>query len=147
MPPPLNHPSLELELLAETFFVKQFPVHAGVPTAIASGLNTAQQTPGVFSITRTEEEISVVGKAIDDDGEWKCIKIAGPMEFGLTGVICNFTTPLRDANVPVFAVPTWNTDYVLVPKEKADAAVAALVQDGWKFRENSEAPRDSLETL
>ncbi|KAG1765111.1 ACT domain-containing protein [Suillus occidentalis] len=146
MPPPLIHPSLELELLAQTFFVKQFPVNAGVPAAIASGLNAAQQTPGVFSITRTGEEISVVGMAVDDDGEWKCIKIAGPMEFGLTGVICNFTTPLRDANVPVFAVSTWNTDYVLVPKEKADAAVAALIEDGWRFRENSEAPRNSLGT-
>ncbi|KAG1904743.1 ACT domain-containing protein [Suillus fuscotomentosus] len=127
MPPPFNHPSLELELLAQTFFVKQFPVDAGVPAAITSGLNAAQHTQG----------ISVVGEAVDDDGEWKCIKIAGPMNFGLTGVICNFTTPLRDANVPVFAVSTWNTDYVLVPKEKADAAVAALTEDGWRFRENS----------
>ncbi|KAG2350740.1 hypothetical protein BDR05DRAFT_954849 [Suillus weaverae] len=143
MPPPFNHPSLELELLAQTFFVKQFPVDAGVPAAIASGLNAAQRTRGVFSITRTGEEISVVGEAVDDDGEWKCIKIAGPMEFGLTGVICNFTTPLRDASVPVFAVSTWNTDYVLVPKEKADAAVAALTEDGWRFRENFEVPRDA----
>lgn len=39
-----------------------------------------------------------------------------------------------------------NTDYVLVPKERADAAVAALIEDGWRFRENSEAPRDSLGT-
>ncbi|KAG2156591.1 uncharacterized protein EDB93DRAFT_1326309 [Suillus bovinus] len=144
MPPPFNHPSLELELLAQTFFVKQFPVDAGVPAAIASGLNAAQHTPGVFSITRTGEEISVVGESVDDDGEWKCIKIAGPMKFGvfttfvgLTGVICNFTTPLRDANVPVFTVSTWNTDYVLVPKDKADAAVAALTEDGWRFRENT----------
>jgi len=82
MPPPLNHSCLELELLPQTFFVEQLPVEAGVPAAIANGLNAAQANPGIFSITRTGEEISVVGEAVGDDGEWKCIKIAGPMEFG-----------------------------------------------------------------
>ncbi|KAG1754929.1 ACT domain-containing protein [Suillus paluster] len=134
MPPPLNHPCLELELLDQTFFVKQLPVDAGVPVAIVSGLNAAQDNPSIFSITRTREEISIVGEAIGEDGEWKCIKIAGPMEFGMTGVICGFTTPLKNANVPVFAMSTWNTDYVLIPRGKVDEAVAALMEDGWKFR-------------
>jgi hypothetical protein len=128
MPPSLNHPSLELELLPQTFFVKQLPVDADIPAAFASGLNAAQGNPGIFSVTRTAEEISVVGEAVGDDGEWKCIKIAGPLDFGvfftfasrenslsnlrfsltgLTGILCSFTTSLRDANVPVFAISTW----------------------------------------
>ncbi|OAX40059.1 hypothetical protein K503DRAFT_768916 [Rhizopogon vinicolor AM-OR11-026] len=105
MPPPLdlNHPSLELDLLPQTFFVKQLPVDANIPVTIASELITAGGNPSILSITRTTEEISIVGEAVGDDGQWKCIKIAGPLEFGLTGVMCSFTTPLRDVNVPVFA--------------------------------------------
>lgn len=85
MPPSLNlnHPSLELEFLPRTFFVKQFPVDIDISAAIANGLNAAQDKPGIFSITRTAEETSMVGEAVGDDGEWKCIKIAGPLEFGI----------------------------------------------------------------
>ncbi|KAG0707431.1 ACT domain-containing protein [Suillus ampliporus] len=143
MPPPLNHPCLELELLDQTFFVKQLPVDRGIPAAIASELNAAQDNPGIFSITRTREEISIVGEAAGDDGAWKCIKIAGPMEFGMTGVICSFTTPLKNVDVPVFAVSTWNTDYVLIPRGKVDEAVSALTEDGWRFRHKSETPTDA----
>lgn len=67
--------------MPRTFFVKQLPVDVDIPAAIASELNTTQ---GVFSITRTADEVSMVGSAIGDDGEWKCIKIAGPLEFGTT---------------------------------------------------------------
>ncbi|KAH7925176.1 hypothetical protein BV22DRAFT_1195339 [Leucogyrophana mollusca] len=136
MPPPINHPCLNLELLAGTYFVKQFPAHEGIPTETLQRLSVVRATstgPGLFSVTRTADEISVVGDAPGDDGEWKCIKIAGPMDFGLTGVVCSFTIPLRDAKVPVFAISTWNTDYVLVPKEHAQTAVTTLAKDGWHF--------------
>lgn len=91
----------------------------------------SSDTSGRFlSITRTAEEISIVGEAtailaVDvDDSKWRCINIAGPMEFGLilkriaystyltplaglTGVLSSFTAPLKDAKIPVFAVSTW----------------------------------------
>ena len=68
----------------------------------------------------------------------------------ITGVMCNFTTPLKVAGIPVYAVSTWfvvlgkmvwslttdphrNTDYVLVPKAKAEQAVEVLKTDGWHF--------------
>lgn len=51
----------------------------------------------------------------------------------LTGVLASFTLPLQEAQVPVFAVSTWNTDYVLVPKDKLEVAVGALKKDGWTF--------------
>lgn len=52
---------------------------------------------------------------------------------GLTGVMCNFTTPLKEATIPVFAISTWNTDYVLIPVVDVDKAVAVLSHDGWQF--------------
>jgi len=47
--------------------------------------------------------------------------------------VCNFTTPLKTAGIPVYVVSTWNTDYVLVPKAKAEQAVEVLETDGWRF--------------
>ncbi|KAH7916455.1 hypothetical protein BJ138DRAFT_474413 [Hygrophoropsis aurantiaca] len=57
-----------------------------------------------------------------------------PVHEGVPQEILHFTTPLRDAKVPVFAVSTWNTDYVLVPKEHVQTAVTALESDGWHFK-------------
>jgi len=55
------------------------------------------------------------------------------MEFEITGVMCNLTTPLKAAGIPVYAISTWNTDYVLIPKAKAEQAVETLKADGWHF--------------
>jgi len=118
--------------------VKQLPASAEFPESVLSFLNG----PGFFSVTRTPEEISIVGEITNSPlvqslsggvGDWRCIKIAGPMEFEITGVMCNFTTPLKAAGIPVYAVSTWNTDYVLVPKAKAEQAVEVLKSDGWHF--------------
>ncbi|KAF9041783.1 hypothetical protein BDZ89DRAFT_1060141 [Hymenopellis radicata] len=126
MPPPSDHPCLHLSLLEKKFFV----------------VKTEKLDAAVFSITRTPEEISVAGevyegmsKTFEENSGWRCIKIAGPMEFNLTGVVASFTAPLMTAQVPVFAVSTWNADYVLVPDEKVAIAVDALKQDGWVFTE------------
>jgi len=138
MPPPFEHKAFYLALLPNIYFVKQLPISSKLQEDVLSLLNG----PGFFSITRTSEEISIVGEVTDNphvqslterDGEWRCIKIAGPMEFEITGVMCNFTTPLKAAGIPVYAVSTWNTDYVLVPKAKAEQAVEVLRTDGWHF--------------
>ncbi|KIM82367.1 hypothetical protein PILCRDRAFT_820774 [Piloderma croceum F 1598] len=140
MPPPSSHPSLFLRLLKQPFFVTQLQPNAAIPVPFLEALSS--DTSGRFlSITRTAEEISIVGEVASilpvdvDDSKWKCINIAGPMEFGLTGVLSSFTAPLKDAKIPIFAVSTWNTDYILVPMDKTDEAVSVLKNDGWTFAE------------
>ena len=87
MPPPFEHKAFNLTLLPNTYFVKQLPTSDGVPSGVLLLFNE----PGFFSITRTPEEISIVGEMTKDPrvlylsggvGDWRCIKIAGPMEFG-----------------------------------------------------------------
>jgi len=138
MPPPFEHKPFDLALLPGIYFVKQLPVSAKLPEHIVSLLNE----PGFFSITRTSEEISIVGEITSNPqvqslsggiGDWRCIKVAGPMEFEITGVLCNLTTPLKAAGIPVYVVSTWNTDYILVPKAKAEQATETLKIDGWRF--------------
>ncbi|KIM70268.1 hypothetical protein SCLCIDRAFT_1207582 [Scleroderma citrinum Foug A] len=122
MPPLANHPSLHLQVLPQTFEVKQYSCSNDIPAEVLDQLKITLSRPGLFSLTRTDEEVSVVEEAHAGEGRWRCIKIMGPMDFGLTGVICTFTAPLKEAEVPVFVTSTWNTDYILVPTEKLDDA-------------------------
>lgn len=137
-PPPSDHAAFHLHLLKNPFFVKQLGEGGHIPAEYLERLiDTASKK--FFSITRTDEEVSIVGEADPDDASatWRCIRIAGPMDFGVTGVMCNFTTPLKAAGVPVFAVSTWNTDFILVPNGKVNEAAEALTTDHWIFVDTS----------
>jgi len=139
MPPPSDHDALVLELLDDVFAVQQIPINESIPNHVLKRLGESGGQNFV-SVTRTNEEISIVYNSthapiVDQSlAKWRCIKIRGPMDFGLTGILCAFTIPLKAAGIPIFALSTWNTDYILVPKEKADESKAALLHDGWKFR-------------
>ncbi|OQR87440.1 hypothetical protein ACHHYP_08851 [Achlya hypogyna] len=84
------------------------------------------------SLTVTADEISVVlpttealpiAPRVSEDG-WVCFKVEGPLDFGLTGILSALTAPLATAGIPVFAISTYDTDYILVKHDKADAAAA-----------------------
>lgn len=144
MPPPSAHPCLDLALLPGNYFVLKLNPDEPIPD-YAQRAMISQPAKGMFSLTRTEEETSIVGEAVDGMPDevgnlatWRCLKIKGPMEFDLVGVLASFTEPLMKAEIGVFAISTWNTDFILVPKEKAELAVKALKKDGWKFPAESD---------
>ena len=89
-----------------------------------------------FSVTRTSEELSVVCIETAIPGEiacekgWRCLKVHGPLDFSLTGVLSSLTDPLAEANVGVFAVSTYDTDYLLVRETDLAEARAALSSTG-----------------
>jgi uncharacterized protein len=94
-------------------------------------------TKGNFtSITRTAEELSIVcaagnvPKDIDPGPRWICLKLEGPFPFSLTGVLLSFIEPLSSNSVPIFAISTYDTDYVLVQDEFASATQQALDKAG-----------------
>lgn len=89
-----------------------------------------------FSITRTADELSVVCResAVPDGitGErgWRCLRVAGAMPFTAVGVLASLTAPLADAGISLFALSTFDTDYLLVKASDFDAAVGALRRHG-----------------
>ncbi|KAI0695631.1 ACT domain-containing protein [Cytidiella melzeri] len=153
MPPPSDHAAFRLRLLPSTYSVTQLKPDEAIPARFIEGLTAGARTTSLavgkddsrlrmLSITRTSEEISIVSEEEEEPGEpedgkppWRCIRIAGPMAFDVVGVMCNFTTPLKEAGVAVFVVSTWNTDYVLVPRERVAEVVKVLKDDGWTFDE------------
>ena len=89
-------------------------------------------TGGFFSVTRTRDELSVVcpgeevPEGVRSEGGWRALGLEGPFEFSEVGVLASVAAPLAEAGVGIFAVSTFDTDYVLVKEEQLRSAVAAL---------------------
>lgn len=67
---------------------------------------------------------------VKHDRGWRCLKLAGPLDPNLTGVLASVLQPLADAGVSIFALSTFDTDYVLVRDAQLEKAVAALRDAG-----------------
>ena len=92
-PPPSDHAAFHLHLLPQPFYLKQFPVDQPIPPELITALTSSNT---FLSITRTNDEVSVVGQADDEtevQAEWRCIRIAGPMDFGIRDA-CIFRSTL-----------------------------------------------------
>jgi uncharacterized protein len=89
-----------------------------------------------WSITRTADELSVVcpDKAVPRDVAasrgWCMLRFEGPLPLDQTGILASVTGPLATAHVSLFALATYDTDYVLVPLAQRGAAIAALEAAG-----------------
>jgi hypothetical protein len=124
-------PSLRLETLPESYAVSRLGPSERIPTW-ADG-------PGLVSISRTEDELSLVCLAervpanVRSDGPWTCFKLVGPFAFNETGIALAAIQPLAQAGIGVFLVSTFDTDYLLVKSEHADETRRALVRAGHAF--------------
>ena len=90
-----------------------------------------------YSITKTSDELSVVAlqtdiypEAITCNRDWRILKIVGPLDFSVTGVIADITDILEKKKISVFVISTYDTDFVLVKQEKLDGAVNVLREKG-----------------
>jgi hypothetical protein len=119
---------MRLEVLRGEFAIVRLEASASVPAWVE---------PSEFlSITRTSEELSIVCESsrvpLESAAErgWRCMKVDGPLEFSLTGVLASLADPLARAGIPIFAISTFDTDYLLVKTATLEAAVAALESVG-----------------
>jgi hypothetical protein len=124
--------SWTLAILPDTFAVCRLGADAAIPTwATASSF---------FSITRTAEELSVVClQSLVPDGircerDWWCVQLAGPIPSSAVGVLASLVRPLAEAGVSVFAVSTFDTDYLLVKAEDRARAIDAWRRCGHSVR-------------
>jgi hypothetical protein len=94
-------------------------------------------TAGHFvSLTRTPEELSLVcaqdavPEGIVCERGWRCLRVAGAVPFSAVGVLASLTAPLAEARISVFAVSTFDTDYLLVRERDLERALDALRRMG-----------------
>ncbi len=89
-----------------------------------------------WSVTRTADELSIVLPTANARPEWtissgwRALQVQGPLDFSLVGIMANLSHILAQAAVSIFAISTYDTDYILVKEDKLATAVAALRQAG-----------------
>ncbi|HYB20572.1 MAG TPA: ACT domain-containing protein [Thermodesulfobacteriota bacterium] len=89
-----------------------------------------------FSITRTSEELSAVCPQDQVPAEmkreegWKGIKVKGPLDFSLTGILASLATPLAQEGISILAISTYDTDYLLVKERDLERAIEILSKAG-----------------
>jgi hypothetical protein len=92
---------------------------------------------GFFCVVRTRDELSIVCSedvctadripdGVPTERGWLALKLEGPFPFSMTGVLASFLQPLAEAQIPIFAISTFDTDYMLIKRTNLDQAVAAL---------------------
>lgn len=120
--------ALTLSLLADEYAVSQLPADAPLPTWATAG--------EFWSLSRTPQEWSAVCLAaqvpagVRSERGWAAFALQGPFDFGLTGVLASVLNPLRDAGIGIFALSTFDTDYVLVKQADLAGATRALEEAG-----------------
>ena len=91
-------------------------------------------------IGKTDEEKSVVcatkntpKNTTERDDGWKCFRIEGVLDFSLVGILAKISSLLANNNIPIYAVSTYNTDYILVKGEHFKKAIQTLSQSGYNI--------------
>lgn len=117
---------LTLDVLAGQLAVVRLAADAAVPAWFG------QATGPIVSVTRTADETSLICDAVvvpsDARAErgWRAIKLRGPLAFSMTGILAGILTPLAEARISIFALSTYDTDYVLVRAADLPSALNAL---------------------
>lgn len=88
-----------------------------------------------YSITKTKDEISVVAPHADGidllcNQGWRVLKIAGPLDFSIIGIIADVSTALRNNNIATFIISTYDTDYILIRQKDLIIGIKALTESG-----------------
>ena len=123
--------NLVLSVLSETLTIHKLSADFLIPEEILKS--------NYYSVSKTENELSVVCselievQSVQNSKGWKCIKVKGPLDFNLTGILAGISDILAQANISIFAISTFDTDYILVRSQDLSSARTKLRQAGYKF--------------
>ncbi len=122
---------MKLTLLDGIYCVCRLPPHESIPD------NILQST--FYSISKTTDELSIVclenlaPQQAKIEKSWSIIQVQGPLDFSLTGILASLATPLAEEKISLFAISTFDTDYILVKNKDIDSAKSVLQKAQFKF--------------
>jgi len=128
-----QRPRLPLELLADTLAICRLDARAPVPS-------WTERSSGFLTVSRTAEELSItsVQRAVPADvpceRDYHALRVRGPLPLNLVGVLAAIADPLAEAGLSIFAISTYDTDYVLVKAHDLEAALGTLERAGHQIR-------------
>lgn len=132
---------LKLQLMEGDFTIHRFKPSRVVPVEIFDS--------NFFHITKTDEELSIVCPSSlllnseQCDADWSCIKVLGPLDLSSTGILTGLSMILAKARISIFAISTYDTDYILIKSSKIHEATAVLQDAGYLLHQSdtSDSPR------
>ena len=122
---------LQLSILENPFTIHRFPPNHEIPNQVYESQ--------FYSIGKTDDELSIICDSTirlnseKSETGWSCIKVAVPLAFSLIGILAEISTVLAEAEISIFAISTFDTDYILVKSEKLPFAREALLAYGYNF--------------
>ena len=123
--------NLTLELLPDVYSICRLDPQADIPSWVLEG--------DFLSITRTKNELSLVCSqervphVVECDKGWRCIMVRGPLDLSLVGILASLTSSLAEVGISIFAISTFETDYLLVKVENLRRALLKLEEAGHIF--------------
>lgn len=123
---------MNLLLLKSKYSISKLPPESSIP------MNVFNST--FYSISKTDEELSLVCEThlvkydCEIENDWKVIKVQGPLDFSLTGILASLTTPLAEAKISIFAISTFDTDYLMIKENSLEKAIDVLTLTGFKLK-------------
>src|SRR5262245_3119086 len=130
---------LSLELIPERLAIGRLERDSAIPAWAVRG--------AFFSVTKTPTELSVVCESaaipssVRAERGWRALRVKGPLDFELTGILAGLAVPLANAGSSIFAISTFDTDYILVRERDVPTAVAELRSAGHSV-ESQEHPNE-----
>lgn len=127
----MTHKIFTMKLLKDTYAVCRLAKDDKLPAWI----NNSE----FYSVTKTADELSIVclQKSIPNDvkceKDWRILKVEGPLDFSLIGILSSISTILAQKRISIFAVSTYDTDYILVKDADIDYAVKALADENYEI--------------
>ena len=127
----MDSTKIVLSILEETYIIHKLDQSTNLP----EGLTECE----FYSLSNSREELSLVCpeqiliQSENSSPNWKCLKVAGPLDLKLTGILAGLSDTLEKAKISIFAISTFETDYLLIQKHLLETAKSALKSAGYKF--------------
>jgi uncharacterized protein len=127
-----NNKMLVMKLINESYGVCRLNKDEEIPAWAYEG--------ELFSITKTDDELSIlclqenIPTGVKFEGDWRILKVEGPLDFSLIGILSKISGILALQSISIFAVSTYDTDYILVKENNINTAVEALRGQGYEIK-------------
>jgi len=121
---------LDLRLLAGSYAVSRLSPDEALPEWARGELLAVIWTPDELSIVSAADSVP---ESVRSELGWRVLRVAGPLDFSLVGILAALTGALARAEVAVFSLSTFDTDYLLVRERDLERALSALESDGHRI--------------
>ena len=128
----MDSTKIVLSILEETYIIHKLDKSTNLPEELIEC--------EFYSLSNSQEELSLVCpeqmliQSENSSPNWKCLKVAGPLDLNLTGILAGLSDTLAKAKISIFAISTFETDYLLIHKQVLETAKSALISQGYQFK-------------